>query len=91
MKVQILDRCPHCFGESMVFVRREFDANGKSFDSYRPCYQCHGTGQKVRWVSLQEFAKLLDDALSLEPNLAEFEAQEPTTAWEANRDAASYP
>ena len=32
LKVQILDRCPYCNGESMVFVRRELDANGKLFD-----------------------------------------------------------
>ncbi len=34
MKVQILYRRPRCFGKSMVFFRREFDAKDKSFDRH---------------------------------------------------------
>ena len=47
-KVQILDRCPQCNGEAMVFVGMDYYHDGKPFDRYRPCCGCFGSGKKPR-------------------------------------------
>ena len=46
----------------MVFVTQETDNNDKPYDRYRSCYQCNGSGYYPRWVSLEEFHKLLQEA-----------------------------
>ena len=48
IKVRILDRCEFCDGEA--------------YDRYRPCSMCHGSGNRAKWVSLREFADLLERA-----------------------------
>jgi RecJ-like exonuclease len=44
IKVRILDRCEFCDGEAYVFVCENVDARGETFNSYRPCEMCHGSG-----------------------------------------------
>ena len=44
MKVRIFDRCEFCDGEAYVFVCENVDARGETFDRYRPCEMCHGSG-----------------------------------------------
>ena len=46
MKVRILDRCEFCDGEAYVFVCEDVDARGETFDRYRPCDMCNGSGNK---------------------------------------------
>ena len=62
IKVCILDRCEFCDGEAYVFVCEDVDERGQTFDRYQPCEICHGSGNRARWVSLQEFADLLERA-----------------------------
>jgi len=62
LKVQILERCPYCKGVSVVFVEKAIDHNGKTYDRYRSCAMCHGSGMYPKWVSLEEFRKLLQQA-----------------------------
>ena len=62
LKVQVLDRCPHCDGESMIFVAVDTNYKGEPFDRYRPCSMCHGSGEYPKWVSLEAFHKLLQAA-----------------------------
>ena len=62
MKIRILDRSEHCDGEVYIFDCEDFDARGKSYDRYRPCEVCQGSGNRARWVSLREFADLLERA-----------------------------
>ena len=59
LQVQILDRCPYCEGKGEVFFQVDFDTHGKPYDRYRPCSMCHGSGEYPRWISLDEFRKLL--------------------------------
>lgn len=59
LQVQILDRCPFCKGQSMVFVAKDVDQNGKPYDRYRPCSMCHGSGNYPKWVSLEEFSRMM--------------------------------
>ena len=63
LKVQILDRCPYCNGEAMTFVGKAIDTNGKPYDRYSPCCMCDGSGENPKWISLQEFAEMLRQAL----------------------------
>jgi hypothetical protein len=37
IKEQILDRCEFCMEEANIFVCEDVDANGQTFDPYRPC------------------------------------------------------
>ena len=62
IKVRILDRCEFCDGEAYVFDYEDVDARGDACDRYRPCEMCHGSGNRARWVSLREFADLLEHA-----------------------------
>ena len=58
-KVHILDQCPHCNGQAMLPVGEGKDHKGRTYTRYPPCPNCDGSGNKPRWVSLEEFAQLL--------------------------------
>ena len=60
LKVQILAVCPYCKGEAMEFVAEEIDCKGEPYNRYRPCYMCHGSGEYPKWVSMDEFSRLLE-------------------------------
>ena len=62
IKVRILDRCEFCDGEAYIFDCEDVDSRGETYDRYQPCEMCHGSGNRARWVSLREFADLLERA-----------------------------
>ena len=62
MKVRILDRCEFCDGEAYVFVCEDVDARGETFDRYRPCEMCHGSGNQSSWISLRDLSNLIERA-----------------------------
>ena len=62
IKVHILDRCEFCEGEAYIFDYQDVDSRGETNDHYRSCEMCHGSGNQAKWVSLREFADLLDHA-----------------------------
>ena len=66
MKVRILDRCEFCDGEAYIFVCEDVDARGDTFDRYRPCEMCHGSGNRAKWVGLRELSDLLERAIAME-------------------------
>jgi hypothetical protein len=66
IKVRILDRCEFCDGQAYVFVCEDVDMRGETFDRYRPCEICYGSGNQAKWVSLRELYDLLDRALFME-------------------------
>jgi len=47
--------------KAYIFDRQDVDARGEVYDRYRPCEMCHGSGNQVKWVNLEEFAHLLDE------------------------------
>jgi hypothetical protein len=47
---------------------------GEVYTRYRPCTACQGSGKQTRWVSLTEFAALLNNAMQADvivPNTVE--------------------
>ena len=79
IKVRILDRCELCDGEAYVFDCEDIDSHGETYDRYRPCEVCHGSGNRAKWVGLQELADLLEKAISMTPDYAEL-AREKTVS-----------
>ncbi|MCJ7521279.1 MAG: hypothetical protein MUP21_03575 [Dehalococcoidia bacterium] len=51
MKVRILDRCEFCDGEAYIFVCEDVDSRGETYDRYRPCEVCQGSGNQAKWVT----------------------------------------
>ena len=62
LKVHIQDRCPFCNGNAYLPAGEASNWKGENYTRYAPCQMCEGTGERARWVSLEEFAKLLSDA-----------------------------
>jgi hypothetical protein len=60
IKVRILDCCEFCDGEANIFISEDVDANGQTFDRYRPCEMCRGSGNWAKWVGLRELSDLLE-------------------------------
>lgn len=61
-KVQVLTRCDHCQGQAYLPAGEAQDAQGHSYIRHIPCPMCAGSGMTAKWVSLQEFTKLLTQA-----------------------------
>ena len=88
IKVRILDRCEFCDGEAYIFDRQDVDSRGETYDRYRPCEMCNGSGNLAKWVSLREFADLLERATSFEPDHTALAKEQPTSQYQDSRDAA---
>ena len=88
IKVHILDRCEFCDGEAYLFDHQDVDTSGKTYDRYRPCEMCHGSGNRAKWISLREFADLLERATTFEPDYASLTKEQPTSQCQDSRDAA---
>jgi len=52
IKVRILDRREVCDGQAYAFVSEEIDSRGKTYDRYRPCEMCHGSGNQAKWLGV---------------------------------------
>ena len=88
IKVRILDRCEFCDGEAYIYVCEDVDARGDTFDRYRPCEMCHGSGNREKGVSLREFSDLIERAIAMEPDYLELARQKPISQYQDSRDAA---
>jgi hypothetical protein len=49
---------------------------------------CNGSGNQAKWVSLRDFAGLLERATSFEPDYAALAKEQPTSQYQDSRDAA---
>jgi DnaJ-class molecular chaperone len=59
-KVHILLPCRACGGQAYVPTNEVMTApDGHRYIRHRPCTTCQGSGMEERWVSFQEFAKML--------------------------------
>jgi hypothetical protein len=63
IKVQILIQCKHCNGEAYMPMGEAEDCQGHKYIRYVPCPMCDGSGNQPKWVSLEDFAKLLQQAV----------------------------
>ena len=88
IKVRILDRCEFCDGDAYVYVCEDVDANGDTFDRYRPCEMCHGSGNRATWISLRDLSNLIERAIALESDYLELSRQKPVSQYQDSRDAA---
>ena len=62
VKVHVLTHCEHCNGEAYLPVGVVESYAGEMYTHYLPCPECQGSGNQPRWVSLEEFATLLNQA-----------------------------
>ena len=88
IKVQILTQCEDCEGEAYLPVGEAESNNGETYMRYEPCSKCHGRGNQAKWISLREFADLLERANSFEPDYAALALEQPTSQYQDSRDAA---
>ena len=87
-KVQVLATYEDCDGEAYVFDRLDTDAGGKPYKRYKPCVGCNGTGKATQWISLSDFADLVERATSMEPDWQMLSKQKPVSQYQDSRDAA---
>ena len=88
IKVRILDRCEHCEGEAYIFEYQDVDGRGETYDRYRPCEMCHGSGNQASWISLRDLSNLIERAIALEPDYLELAREKPVSQYQDSRDAA---
>jgi hypothetical protein len=62
IQVHILDRCKFCDGQAYILAGEAVDADGNHYPRYVPCAYCKGSGEMDKWISLEEFADLLQKA-----------------------------
>lgn len=63
LKVHILDTCSHCNGEAYLPMGESEDNQGHKYTRYIPCPTCEGSGNDPKWVDLEYFAKLMQQAV----------------------------
>ena len=61
-KVNILVPCSYCQGQAYLPYGEATDGNGRTYIRHVPCPICEGTGNAPKWVTLEEFAKLVRQA-----------------------------
>ena len=87
IKVRILDRCEFCNGEAYIFDYQDVDSRAETYDRYRPCEMCNGSGNRVNWINQQDFSELLDRVTSIEPDYADLSKERPINHYQDSRDA----
>ena len=88
MKVHIRTTCSFCEGEAYFTCREAVSNSGERYTQHHRCAHCLGSGEQEKWVSLREFANLLDRAISMEPDYQELARERPTSQYQDSRDAA---
>jgi hypothetical protein len=88
IKVHILDRCEFCNGEAYIFDYQDVDTQGETYDRYRPCEMCHGSGHQAKWIGHRELSNLRERAISMEPDYLELAREKPVSHFHDSCDAA---
>ncbi len=89
-RVQILDRCFHCGGQSYIFEREVWGLRGDRQEKYKPCPCCNGTGELAAWIGLEDFAEMLDQATSVGPDYVSPE-KDPITDFQDSLESSGLP
>ncbi len=63
LKVHILATCSKCNGEAYLPMGEAEDCQGHKYTRHIPCPYCEGSGNEPRWVDIQDFAKLILQAI----------------------------
>lgn len=88
MKVHIRTICINCEGQAYLPVREVVSYSGERYTQHHRCPHCLGSGEQEQWISLREFADLLEKATSMEPDYQELARERPTSQYQDSRDAA---
>ncbi len=59
LQVHILGRCEFCGGQAYVYACEFVDESAESYPRYMHCAYCMEAGELYKWVTLDEFTKLL--------------------------------
>jgi len=62
LKIPVSDQCPECEGQAYLPAGQAISSSGEPYTKYAPCPVCEGSGRKTRWIELEEFARLLQQA-----------------------------
>jgi hypothetical protein len=63
LKVHILNTCSHCNGKAYLPMGEAKDSHGDKYTRHIPCPFCEGSGNEPKWISLPDFAKLIQQAI----------------------------
>lgn len=88
IKVQILTRCENCDGDAYFPIAEVTSYTGEPYTRYEMCPSCQGSGRQTKWISLEELARLLEELVSMEPDLAGLASQHPTSQYTDSRESA---
>ena len=80
IKVKILSTCEFCDGDAYLPIGEAESNLDEKYLQYEPCSQCQGSSKQDKWISLIEFADLVERATSLEPDYEELANHEPAAA-----------
>jgi hypothetical protein len=62
LKVQVLAPCSHCNGKAYLPIGEGEDYQDHKYLRLIPCPFCEGSGNEPKWIDLQNFAKLMQQA-----------------------------
>jgi hypothetical protein len=51
-KIQVTEKCSHCNGEAYLFLRIATCNSGEGYAQHEPCGYCQGSGEELKWISL---------------------------------------
>ena len=88
IKVNILDKCEFCDGEAYLPIGEAESHTGEKYIRYEPCSQCQGSGKQTKWISLRDFADLMERAISFEPDYQELASHKPVCQYQDSRECA---
>ncbi len=63
LKVHILAICSHCNGKAYLPMADAEDHQGHRYTRHIPCPFCEGSGNEPKWVTLEDSAKLMQQAV----------------------------
>ena len=81
IKVNILTTCEFCNGEAYLPIGEAVSFSGEKYIQYEPCSHCQGIGYHAKWVSLKDFADLMERAISFEPDYQELASNTPISQY----------
>jgi hypothetical protein len=65
LKVQIQATCLHCTVKAFLPMGEDEDCQGHKYICHIPCPFCDGTGNKPKWIALEDFAKLMQHPMDI--------------------------
>lgn len=61
LRILTLTICTSCKGRGYQPTEEEIIIVGWKYPGHKPCDQCDGSGKAIKWIDLDELARLLDE------------------------------